>query len=381
MTLWAVVAVAAVGLAVPALRAPPSPDHDDQPVVPWPTTTNPDAEPAATAVTYDVDLGDQRHGYALRGRCTEGRDAVCERHLLVTEDGATWTPRPIQPWPSTTMLSGQVVALGGGRLVVSDERGPGPRLYSPDAGRTWREVPAVPRHRVDHIGGGVLQVRCADLGPDLDECHDRRLVVTLPESGHQAWLANPPVLDHAMPERHPADDGSWWVTGTDPSTRAWAIAVSRDGGHSWSVVRLPTEPGDTVKQVAVAGTGHHLYASATGPRPDVREPRSLVSIFRSTDGGQTWERTWRADGRAPRSLGGTPIVTADGGLFLAPDDVGPGYRSGDGGRTFTAVLDGPRVTDVRRTRAGYLATASGGAPGRYLTSADGRRWTPLTPPS
>jgi hypothetical protein len=74
-------------------------------------------------------------------------------------------------------------------------------------------------------------------------------------------------------------------------------------------------------------------------------------------------------------------VTADGALFLPADDVGPGYRSADGGRTFTPVLDGPRLTSVRRTRAGYLAVASGGSPGRYLTSTDGLSWTPVLLPT
>lgn len=376
--MWAVAAVAAAALAVPVLRAPPATDEESQSVAPWPTA--PDIELAAPAVVYDVDLGDQRHGYALRGRCTDGVDVVCERQLLVTEDGSTWTERPIEPWTGTTMLSDRVVALGGSRLVVSDERETGLRLYSPDAGRTWREVPASPQHDVDHIGDGVLQVRCADLGPETDECRERRLVVNLPESGHQAWLANPPALANVMPEPHPAADGSWWVTGTDPSTRAWAVAASHDDGRSWSVALLPTESGDTVDKVVVAGTGHHLYAAATGRRPDGLEPRSLIAVFRSTDGGQSWVRTWRADGRSPRTLGGTPIVAPGGELFLAPDDVGPGHRSVDGGHTFTAVLDGPRVTNVRRTSGGYLAIASGGSPGRYLTSVDGQRWTPLIHP-
>jgi hypothetical protein len=45
------------------------------------------------------------------------------------------------------------------------------------------------------------------------------------------------------------------------------------------------------------------------------------------------------------------------------------------------VLDGPRLTSVRRTRAGYFAVASDHPVSQYLSSPDGVRWTPVSVPA
>jgi hypothetical protein len=381
--MWALVSVLAAGLAIPVLRTQLRPEPERAPPPPSRTQVTPDLGRADPPLVYDVDFAGPGHGFALWGRCTNGENYLCERKLLVTEDGVNWTSRhfPLAAVKAPYTLGGRVVGLGLGKIILLDLDPSGSRLHRRDAGQTWRSVPAIPQHTVTEIPvGGVLETQCVELAGHPIECPAGTVAVIDPESGDSAWLATPPALAEATPEPLAADDGSWWVSGKDPSTGGWAVAVSRDAGRTWSVSTLPTVSGPPPGRLSVAARGPTVYVTATGHLPDGLERRSLVGIFLSTDGGRSWEQTWRAEGGSPRGLGGDPAVTPDGGLFIATDDVGPCYRSVDGGRTFTALLDGPRLERIRRTRAGYLGVASGSAQHRYLTSADGVRWTDVAFP-
>jgi hypothetical protein len=377
MRLGAIAAVLAVGIAIPFLHTEP-----DSGLVPVPA---PDIGAVEPPLVYDLDFADARHGYALWGRCTNGRDYRCERKLLVTEDGVTWTARgfALNELAAPDRLSGRIVALGSGRLMVTDlDAAARTRFHSADSGQSWRVVPLRPTRTVEEIPpDSVLETHCIETVHDMTECRRRRLVITLADTGERVWLATPPALTQPLPESRPADDGSWWVSGRDPATGRWTVAVSRDAGRSWSLSALPVPSGLVLESLSSTGSGPNRYVLATGWLNDAVEPRNLVAIFRSTDGGGRWTQTWHGDGQAPRTLGGAAVVTADGGLFVAPEDVGAGYRSVDGGASFTPVLDGPRLTSVRRTRAGFLAVASDRPAGHYLTSPDGVHWTPVSPPA
>jgi hypothetical protein len=319
----------------------------------------------------------------LWGRCTNGRDYRCERKLLVTADGATWAARgfTLGELAAPDRLSGRVVALGSGRLMITDlDDRSRTRFHSADSGQTWRPVPLQPTRTVDEIPpDALLETHCVQTVHDMSECRRRRLVITLADTGERVWLATPPALGQPLPELRPADDGTRWVSGRDPVTGRWTVAVSRDAGRSWSLPALPVPSGLVLESLSGTGSGPNRYLLATGWLNDAVEPRNLIAIFRSTDGGGRWAQTWSGDGRAPRTVGGA-VTTPDGGLFVAPEDVGPGYRSVDGGASFMPVLDGPRLTSVRRTGAGYLAAASDRPAGHYLTSSDGVHWTPVSLP-
>ncbi|HET9141423.1 sialidase family protein [Actinophytocola sp.] len=367
-----------VGVAIPLLRVDSDPERRAAPAPTVPP--RPDVGRSRPPVVYDLDFAGERHGFALWGRCTDGVDFRCERRLLVTEDGVHWRQQAFaEPeLAAPRRLTGRVVALGGDRLVLTDlgAGGPHDRYFSADGGRTWRVAATTPDLRVSTIpADAVLETRCMERVRTGADCWWRRLVVTLPDSGERAWLANPPALDGPRPEPRAAADGSWWVTGRDPRSSDWNVAVSRDNGASWSVAVLPTDPNLLPAEVTVTGSGPNVYALATGRRADGWESRSLFAIYRSTDGGRTWTQTWSGTGGQPRTLGGTAVVQPDGALFIAPNDVGPAYRSTDGGRSFQPILDGPRLNSLRRTRSGYLANASGGDGGRFLSSPDGVRWS------
>ncbi|HEV2780033.1 MAG TPA: sialidase family protein [Actinophytocola sp.] len=371
MWIGALVAIAAAGLAIPLLRT-----QDPPPPAPEPPPA------AVPPLVYAIDFADDRHGFALWGRCVGESDHPCESRLLVTEDGMAWRSQAFatEELASPSSLVGRVVALGAGRVLLTDLEG-GARFHSADAGRTWRAVPAVPDSEVAEIPpDGLLEAHCADAA-DAGSC---RIAVTLPDSGHRAWLTTAPALGQPSPEQRPLADGSWWVNGRDRSTGQWSVAVSRDAGRTWSTAVLPFPPVPAYIRVsppAIAGTGPSVYALATASLPDTLESRTLLAIFHSGDGGQTWTQTWRIKDQPPRTLGGAAVVTPDGALLVAPDDiVGSPYRSRDGGRTFTAATDAPRLAAVRRTRTGYLASAPDRPQGHYRMSTDGAGWTDVRLP-
>jgi hypothetical protein len=377
MRTGALVAVLLAGLAIPLLRHQlrPAPDEPPAPVGP----VLPDIGRIEQPVVYDVDLVDERHGFALWGRCTNGRDYRCERKLLTTTDGVVWNAHQFASG-APDRLTGRVIAIGPGRVVLTGLDAADRRLYSADNGQTWQPVSATPQQTVTQLpADAILETRCVDTVHDLGECRTRRLAVTLPDSGRRAWLANPPALDAPAPQQRAMADGSWWVSGKEPGTGRWAVAASRDAGRTWAVTPLPVPPELMLDRLSLAGSGQDVYALGIGSLIGAMEPNNLLAIFGSTDGGHTWAQTWRADGRAPRTLGGEAIVTADGSLYVPPADVGPGYRSRDGGRSFAMALDGPRLTSVRRTRGGYLAVPTD-RPGRYLSSPDGVRWSTVPLP-
>jgi hypothetical protein len=367
MRVGAMLAVLAVVVSIPLLRTDPETG-----------LTAPDltAIIQARPTVYALDFADARHGFALSGRCGK----TCQSKLLTTEDGVVWTARPftITELATPERLTAGILALGGGRVVITDAD---TRYFSGDSGQTWSRVPLTPNQTVEEIpADGVLETDCVDEVPVANSrpaCLKRRVVVTLPETGERALLARPPGMENPSPEARAADDGSWWVSGRDTKSERWVVAVSRDAGRTWANSELPVPSGLVMNTLAGAGSGAYRYVVATGWLPDAMEPRNLVAIFRSTDDGAHWTQTWRANGGAPRTVGGTAIVTADGGLLLAPEDVGPTYRSADGGASFAPMFDEPRLNSVRRTRAGYLAVASDQPLGSYLSSADGVHWSPV----
>jgi hypothetical protein len=359
----AVVAVLAVGLSIPVIRTYLEPITYSSL-----TETSFNLQPA---IVYNVEYADTRHGYALWGRCRPN-GADCERKLLVSEDGNSWTRRSFDDprLASPAKLDGRLVSLGGGRLVLSDMAAG--RFRTTDGGRIWQEIPSTPEQMLTSLPpDGILEAACTESVSDPSLCRRRRLMVTLPDTGLRAWLATPPPLGRVWPEPRRTPDGGWWVTGLDRATGNWGVAVSRDDGRSWTVTFLPAVNRVGFDRITLAWSNSAVYALATGLVANVAEPRSLLGIFRSADGGSSWEQTWVGDGRQPRSLGGVGVVWQDGSLVVSPADIGPGYKSVDGGRTFSAMLDGPRVGVVKKSGGGYVGELGG----KYFRSLDGVGWT------
>lgn len=107
----------------------------------------------------------------------------------------------------------------------------------------------------------------------------------------------------------------------------------------------------------------------TGTRPGGEQ--ELLALFRSTDDGRSWQRTWRPTADAVPGLLRSLVAGADGSLRLYRDGPDNGvYTSTDGGRTLTRS-GSTRLGPVIWTRAGYLAWSQE----QVEVSTDGLNWT------
>ncbi|MDB1086901.1 hypothetical protein PJ985_04900 [Streptomyces sp. ACA25] len=359
-----------------------------------PHAVEPPRIPSAQGLPGEVQrllLADERHGFAQLLACSEAPEEGCRSHLLALEDGADWELRDLPP-----ELAGE--DTGVTRLLVA---GPGRARLETDAGylgahegeeeltawktfdgaRSWEpagtgtpgtleEIPAAaPLHTLSVPGttapGG---------GDGTGEAEEpERLAALDPETGEFGVLAEQPPLRNMTPVAGTLPDGSHAVSGLDPETAQPAVAVSADRGRNWRTSRLPgPQPGDPeyapVFHALTVGPDV-LYATVTGG-PDAHG--TVLGIHRSTDLGDTWERTWDpSSGPGPATVLGQPVAAGDGSLTVhAQDGI---HRSEDGGRTFTEVREGPPPEFVVRTPAGHLAQSLEHQ-GHYRISADGYTW-------
>ncbi|MFF1507371.1 WD40/YVTN/BNR-like repeat-containing protein [Streptomyces sp. NPDC058326] len=303
----------------------------------------------------------------------------CRQHVAVRDAGAKeWVLRrsPLPRTSGTDGISSQLVPLGPGRALVEDggaEPGDARSWFTRDGGRSWRETDRRTAGTTPEIpAGAVLTTGCAaPAGALPDACERERLVVVSPQDGRRRALARVPLLGaHPRPQEQPEPDGSWWVSGTDPLSGRAAVAVSRDGGRSWTAGRLPSPASGPGWYTVVAVGQDAVYAAEMGELAagePVKNP--MRALHRSLDGGGTWQRMWTTGPTAePRSLLGVPVPGPGGRVGIGAEPSG--YESVDGGRTFVRLGDGSRHT--RRTPLGLLRESSSC---RYELTADGVRWS------
>lgn len=131
------------------------------------------------------------------------------------------------------------------------------------------------------------------------------------------------------------------------------VYKSTDGGETWQNIGLGQT--QTISRLRIHPTDcDRVYAAAMG---NPFAPNAERGIFRSTDGGENWERTLFVDeetGAADLSLDpNDPDVLYAGTwqAFLRPwggQDAGPGsglYKSTDGGDTWTNLTGNPGLPD------------------------------------
>ncbi|MCT2587128.1 sialidase family protein [Actinophytocola gossypii] len=359
----AIVAVVVVSVAVPVLR-------QLEPIPP--TGTSPPTVGGSSSVPFinRVRFTDGGHGYAVRALSPDGKPPN-EATLLASDDLTTWEEIGTIPKPEPAAELGHLthfMVLGPDEIALDwDTFGIGgpekTRMYSDDGGRTWRHVP-VPATVTDVVPaipeGAELQPGC----PRPWDCRTSTFAVVRPGSGTSAVLADPPPLRNVVPGAVPTADGYWWVVGQPPGAEGWALAVSADDGRTWTtspVIFPATERG----QWWVVSRDGVLYASVHAEAGS-GEP-GLLGIYRSDDGGRTWEQTWsRSKHKDLAGYFGTLIAAADGTLIVsAPDEA---YTSADGGRTM--VPREPRGAVVSWSRLGYIAITERG----YELSTDGLEW-------
>ncbi|MDZ4804876.1 MAG: FG-GAP-like repeat-containing protein, partial [Candidatus Eisenbacteria bacterium] len=165
------------------------------------------------------------------------------------------------------------------------------------------------------------------------------------------------------------------------SNHLWAgsatggISTSSDGGLTWSLIddflpslSVPCLAIDPTTGFLFAGTGEFAVSlTATGGG------FMGAGIFRSTDGGATWNQL--ATTASYTQVSRIAVVPADGFIFAA---TGSGLiRSSDSGLTWPKVLNNSSLRDVKATPTSHLVLV-GGWGGAFRSTNSGATWDTLT---
>src|SRR6266540_480935 len=208
----------------------------------------------------DVSFVDRWHGWAL------GYFDLPHPGLLTmqrTEDGGrTW----YLVAPPTTLPGRSVTHVRFANRM--DGWAFGPALYAThDGGSTWTR---------ERVGGPVLALEPA--GETVWAiAHHRLMTSSIPADRWHRVRTAPPVRGEVQGlVRFGADAG--WLVWLDH------VVPTRDGGRSWSQLPSPCNPADELEDMAAASSDVlWLYCGVFGAGSE------LASVYRSADGGRTWE--------------------------------------------------------------------------------------------
>jgi hypothetical protein len=344
-----------------------------------PAEASPSAVVDAPARIRGAVAGDADHFYALVADCES-----CKESLMASKDGGrTWQQRPAYAAllqepdivPNLDVLGPRILTLGLPAKLGRSEIDSGmKRKISTDGGATWRDLKV-----------SQTPVAATPPGTRLVDCITATCVLAVdPATGTLAPLATQPALAQYVMATAPVDAGLW-VKGLDPATGRPAVAVSHDRGQTWTTAVFTTEPPAPspdggpprmyLPDIATAD-GRTVYATIEGTHD------GYAHLYRSTDGGATWQRT-NPDG-PPTGLPFVTtqsFVTTDGAhvMLLQEGDTVVAKISPDGS-TYAplAMPGGPADTGTAPTVINDSRYLWHDRQALYL-STDGRNWHRLTP--
>ena len=324
-----------------------------------------------------LDMVSARRGWAIAGGCTGGQNGPCGGAVYVTSDGARRWRLTGQP---ATGLAG--LDPDGIRAIAADNESATTAVTS-DGGRTWATQTRPGWIRATAFAGiGSAQVWTTSLGDYVSTSAGARWTregqLLASRFVDETWLAAPP-------------DRLLGVTGDAGLT----LAVSGNGGRSFTASRLPGRPAADMTLTAALGTGGTAIAvtgagadclsaahvrAARARKPDWQPPSAASTLFTSSDGGSHWNRTGSV---LPFGVGTTAAAAVDGRGAAIVDACNRLQISQDGGRRWHAEAIGKDVfcaVSLRAQRGGpaelWLSCQSGPAAFWLLHSADGgRTWT------
>ena len=192
----------------------------------------------------------------------------------------------------------------------------------------------------------------------------------------------------------PGDPLTYWA-----ATAAGGVWKSEDGGFTFEPV-FDDQPVSSIGVVAVSPSNPEIVWVGTGEaniRGNVAEGNG---IYRSPDGGETWENVWQAEGQigslAVHPTDPDTVWAAVLGSPFGPSETRGVFRTADGGRTWARVLFRDSATgasDValhpanprtllaglwQTRRTPWSLTSGGPGSGLFRSTDGGQTWTELS---
>jgi hypothetical protein len=320
--------------------------------------------PVPTTALLNVVFVDAESGFALAGHRGE---AV----LAETDDGgSTWRVRNDQlpsgfgqsaGYPGQFEFTGTDGYLWGGALTAA---GAAPLWVTSDGGITWQQAPIGPVvYDVSAIGENVwaLTSACAASGngATASPC---ALVLEQSLDGGGSWsavsssgltgLINAPQAAPRVELARITLSRAYVLTavGDQPASDAssgFGLVYTNDGGQTWSIRPVPcAAPFGLGAEIAASGTDDlwFLCGSQASGGDQSKE------LFRSGDGGFTWDLSASATGLGTPPPSSPDLNTLPLGGYIAPFSIG--HKN-------LAVLS-PTTAWLYPTRSSLLKTVSGG---------------------
>ncbi|PYK41142.1 MAG: glycosyl hydrolase [Verrucomicrobia bacterium] len=115
-----------------------------------------------------------------------------------------------------------------------------------------------------------------------------------------------------------------------------------DGGANWTPL-FDKQPISSIGAIAVAPSDHHVIYAGTGEAAIRGNTTYGIGVFKSVDGGKTWENIGLKDSRQIGALIVDPrnenvVLVAALGHAFGPNQERGIFRTADGGKTWTKVL-------------------------------------------
>jgi len=196
-------------------------------------------------------------------------------------------------------------------------------------------------------------------------------------------------------EVHPTDRSTWYV-----AAGSGGVWKTGNAGVTWTPL-FDDQPSYSTGEITLDPTNPEVVWVGTGENVSGRHVGWGDGVYRSRDGGKTWQRMGLAGSQHIGRIlvhpkdGNVVLVAAEGPLWSAGGERGV-YRTEDGGVTWKAVLqidENTGVTDLefdpanpqvvyaaayqrRRHVAGFLS--GGPRSGLWKSSDNGKTWRALT---
>ena len=286
----------------------------------------------------------------------------------------------VVPAPAMSTAATIIAPGGDGLVAIGFDGGYGTFVWTSTDGREWRDVTPDGMQSVGMSGlvetdGGLVAVGRGDTVNV-----DAELAAAYLSDDGVTWRPASGGADMRgqMIDVIETGDGLFAVGGV-PGADAAGVWRSTDGGETWERTGEDME-GAFVWSIAEGGPGLVISGWRRNPDPD-------AAVWTSADAGETWELA--DDPEAFTLSEGMDVLATDSGLIMTGGSLtGEEARiwTSPDGRTWSLAhveggLTGAMVHSVTATPMGHLAV---GALGRdaaaWLSTDDGATWTPFGDP-